>query len=73
MKIDYLNKKADVVYKKVVILVASAGGSGSFAISQEIIWLFIPFIFFSFGIILNYIELNSIKKDFDTLKGVYHE
>jgi len=32
-KIDLLSKKADVVYKKVIVLLAASGGSGSYAIS----------------------------------------
>ena len=64
-KIDFFNKKADIIYKKMIILLTSAGGSGSFAISQNIPWLFLPFMIFSFGIILNYMALNSIKQKFD--------
>jgi len=42
---EFLNKKADVVYKKLVLLLATTRGSGSLAISHEIYWLFVAFLF----------------------------
>jgi len=34
-KIDLVSKKADIIYKKMIILLAAVGGSGSYAIRQE--------------------------------------
>ena len=64
-KIDLLSKKADVVYKKVIVLLAASGGSGSYAISGTglaNIALYLLFGFFVVGIMVNYFELNTIKK-----------
>jgi len=69
-KIDLLSKKADVVYKKVIVLLAASGGSGSYAISGSgiaNIALYLLFGFFVVGIMVNYFELNTIKKQLDTI------
>lgn len=74
-KIDLLSKKADVVYKKVIVLLAASGGSGSYAISGSgvvNIALFVLFSFFIFGVIVNYFELNSIKKQLDNIDKENH-
>lgn len=69
-KIDLLSKKADVVYKKVIVLLAASGGSGSYAISGSGMAntaLFLLFGFFIVGVIVNYFELNDIKKQLDKI------
>jgi preprotein translocase subunit SecG len=62
---------ADITYKKTVILLATAGGSGSYAIRQDgflQIIMFFVFIFFGTGVIVNYLELNKNKKDLEEIK-----
>jgi len=69
-KLDLLSKKADVVYKKVIVLLAASGGSGSYAISGSglvNIALYLIFGFFIVGVMVNYFELNDIKKQFDNI------
>jgi len=69
-KLDLLSKKADVIYKKLIVLLAASGGSGSYAISGRgiaNIALYLPFGFFVVGVIINYFELNDIKKQFDKM------
>jgi preprotein translocase subunit SecG len=69
--IDLLSKKADIIYKKIIILIAASGGSGSYAISTDglaKVGLFLLFGFFITGIIINYFELNRVKKQFDKLE-----
>ena len=67
---DILGKKADILYKKVVILLASAGGSGAYAVrfSQDgsfilsvVLGLF--FIFSATGIGILYMKLDSLEKE----------
>jgi hypothetical protein len=55
--------------KKMVVLLAAVGGSGSYAIRQngflQVILLAI-FVFFIIGVIVNYLELN--KKDLEEIE-----
>ncbi len=69
-KVDILSKKADILYKKVVILLASAGGSGAYAVKflQDgsfvvgiVLSLF--FIFSSTGIGILYMKLDGLEKE----------
>jgi hypothetical protein len=66
-KADIISKEADIVYKKIFILMAIDGAIGGFGLSiftktLEIgILLLIPFLFLSFGIILAYLKLNSLE------------
>ena len=69
-KVDILGKKADILYKKVVILLASAGGSGAYAVkfAQDgsfilSIVLGIFFIFSATGIGILYMKLDSLEKE----------
>ena len=70
-RVDLVSKIADVIYKKMIVLLAAVGGSGSYAIRQDgvlqIVLLFI-FIFFIAGVMYNYFELNSIKKELEEIK-----
>ncbi len=71
-KIDLLSKMAEIIYKKMIILLAAVGGSGSYAITQHSIFqimLFVLFGFFSMGIVVNYFELNSIKKEMEDMRN----
>ena len=64
-RVELISKMADITYKKMVILLATVGGSGSYAIRQDgflqIILLAI-FVFFIIGVIVNYLELNRYKR-----------
>jgi uncharacterized membrane protein YraQ (UPF0718 family) len=71
-KVDLVSKIADVVYKKMIVLLATVGGSGSYAISQSgflQVAMFAIFIFFIVGVIYNYFELNGIKKELEEIKN----
>ena len=62
---DIIAKEADIVYKKIFILMAVNGAIGGFGLSifdkASVISLvlFIPFLFLSFGIVLAYLKLNK--------------
>ena len=69
-KTELIGKKADITYKKLVVLLASAGGSGSYAISNDGVFQILYFVIFSFfvvGIIINYLELNSLKEKLEEI------
>jgi len=71
-KIDLISKKADIIYKKMIILLAAVGGSGGYAIRQEG-WiqfsLFFVFGFFVLGVVVNYFELNKIKQELEEIEN----
>jgi hypothetical protein len=70
-RVELISKMADITYKKMVILLATVGGSGSYAIRQDgflQIIMFFVFIFFGTGVIVNYLELNKNKKDLEEIK-----
>ncbi|MDP2893752.1 MAG: hypothetical protein Q8N78_05225 [Sulfurimonas sp.] len=64
---DIIAKEADIVYKKLFVLMAVSGAIGGFGLSifdkAFIISfiLFIPFLFLSFGIVLAYLKLNKLE------------
>jgi nicotinamide riboside transporter PnuC len=66
-RIDKLSKAADIVNKKLIVLLAIAGGIGAYAvkfIEQNNIFgyaLGIIFIVVSVGVAYNYSELNRLK------------
>ncbi len=69
---DIVSKEADVVYKKSFLLLASAGGVGSYAIMQDGLFNYILFGLFGFlvlGIVINYFELNNLKKEIKEYKN----
>ncbi len=70
-RVDLISKMADITYKKMVVLLAAVGGSGSYAIRQngflQVILLAI-FVFFIIGVIVNYLELNKNKKDLEEIE-----
>jgi hypothetical protein len=68
-KVDMIAKKADIIYKKIVILLASAGGSGAYAIkfTQEssyflgsFLWLVLIFSILGLGTL--YYKINALEK-----------
>ena len=65
-KADIVSKEAEIVYKKSFLLLASAGGVGGYAISQNGLFSYILFGLFGFlvlGIVINYFELNNLKNE----------
>ena len=69
-KVDIIGKKADVIYKKVVILLASAGGSGAYAVkfAQEgyIVPSLLLSMFFAFctiGLGMLYMKIDGLEKE----------
>ena len=68
-RVDILAKKADLLYKKVVILLALSGGSGAYAVkfSQQgnfllsvVLGMF--FIFSATGVGMLYMKIDSLEK-----------
>jgi len=66
-KADIIAKEADIVYKKLFILMAISGAIGGFGLSifdkaffVSLLLLF-PFLFLSFGIVLAYLKLNKLE------------
>ena len=72
-KIDSLAKLIDVLYKKLIILLAISGGFGAYAIkfiaSSNIVgYLFlIAFLFVSIAIFLTYLKLNIYIKQLERI------
>lgn len=69
--VDIIAKEAEVVYKKSLLLLASSGGVGGYAITQSGVFAFILFGVFGFfllGIAINYFELNKLKKEIEECK-----
>jgi len=64
---DIIAKEADIVYKKIFILMAVSGAIGGFGLSifdkASVIGLalLLPFLFLSFGIVLAYLKLNKLE------------
>jgi len=75
-KADIIAKEADIIYKKIFVLMAVSGSIGGFGLSifeKEFfigIILLIPFLFFSFGIVLSYLKLNRLEI---LIKDLRHE
>ncbi|MFA5454661.1 MAG: hypothetical protein WC272_05000 [Sulfurimonas sp.] len=66
-KADIIAKEADVVYKKLFVLMAVSGAVGGFGLSIFdkafiiSLILLLPFLFLSFGIVLAYLKLNKLE------------
>ena len=64
---DIIAKEADIVYKKIFILMAVSGAIGGFGLfifdkaSVIGLALLLPFLFLSFGIVLAYLKLNKLE------------
>lgn len=73
---DIIAKEAEIVYKKIVVLLAINGVVGGFGLSvfdkSFIIglMLFVPFAIISFGIVLAYLKLNKLE---NLIKGLKDE
>jgi len=64
--------QADLIYKKLLVLLAMAGGSGAYVVKfyergEYVILSFflLAFIFATIGIGVNYFEINDLKKEID--------
>ena len=66
-KADIIAREADIVYKKLFVLMAVSGAIGGFGLSIfekafiVSMILFLPFLFLSFGIVLAYLKLNKLE------------
>ncbi|MDQ1338992.1 MAG: hypothetical protein QG567_141 [Campylobacterota bacterium] len=64
---DIIAKEADIVYKKLFVLMAVSGAVGGFGLSifdkafVISLILLLPFLFLSFGIVLAYLKLNKLE------------
>ena len=71
-KADIISKKSDIIYKKMVILLASAGALGSYGLNQfgvERYILMFLFGFFVVGLIFNYFSINKAKRQIEELEN----
>ena len=66
-KADIIAREADIVYKKLFVLMAVSGAIGGFGLSIfekafiVSMILLLPFLFLSFGIVLAYLKLNKLE------------
>ena len=70
-QVDIISKVADIIYKKMVVLLAAVASSGSYAIRQEGLLsagLFVVTGVFSLGLVINYFELNKMKQDLEEIE-----
>jgi hypothetical protein len=73
--IDFTVKIIDVLYKKLIVLIAIAGGFGAYAISflkQNSIYGYVfafVFIFVSISIFISYTKLNENIKELEKIKN----
>ena len=73
--VDMLSKNADVVYKKIIVLLATSGGSAAYAIKflQEDDKVFYGYLFstifilFAIGVFENFLRIKSIEKNIKEL------
>ncbi len=73
--VDMLSKNADVVYKKLIVFLASAGGSGAYAIkflqdsdlSLYGILFSIIFLLLALGILENFLRIKKIEKSIEEI------
>ncbi len=71
-KADIISKKGDIIYKKMVVLLASAGGVGGYGLSQSGFEKY--FLMGIFGVIVvalmfNYFSINKIKRQIEELEN----
>lgn len=74
-EIEILKFKSELIYKKLIVLLAVAGGSGAYAVRFYehngygiAIFFIMTFLVAGFGISINYQEINSIKHQLDEEK-----
>lgn len=70
--IEKLKLKSDLIYKKLIVLLALAGGSGAYIVKFYergeygiLIFFLIVFILAAIGISINYYEINRMKRELD--------
>jgi len=74
-KADIIAKEADIVYKKLFVLMAVTGAIGGFGLSifekafMISMILLLPFLFLSFGIVLAYLKLNKLEISIKDLRN----
>ncbi len=69
---DIIAKKSDIIYKKMVVLLASAGGLGGYGLNQSGFEKY--FLMSLFGIVVialmfNYFSINKTKKQIEELEN----
>ncbi len=76
-KADIISREADIVYKKMIPLLATAAGAGSYAIVflRDGFYILgflmlIVFVVMALGIVINYQELSSLK---NKIKELSHD
>ena len=69
---DIISKRADILYKKLIVLIAICGGLGSFALTLEFsLFRFLVsavFAFLAVGVVINYFWLNKADKKIKDLE-----
>jgi hypothetical protein len=72
MNIELLKLRSELIYKKLIVLLAISGGSGAYSVRfyekseyGMAIFFLIAFMISAIGISVNYQELNNIKKETD--------
>ncbi len=68
-KIEVLKLKSELIYKKLIVFLSVAGGSGAYAVrfyehgayAMEIFFI-VTFLIAALGITINFQEINSIKQ-----------
>ena len=67
-KIDLLVKRAELIYKKILVFLAIAGGSWIYGVKDEhvlpvfLLLILIVFSLSSFGVVLNLLKYGAIQK-----------
>jgi len=70
-----LSKNADVIYKKMIVLLATSGGSAAYAIKflqekDKVLYGYmfvIIFVLFAIGVFENFLRIKSIEQDIKEL------
>ncbi len=73
--VDMLSKNADVVYKKLIVFLASSSGSGVYAIkflqdtqmSLYGVFFSILFLLFTLGVLENFLRIKKIEKSIEEI------
>ena len=72
MDIELLKLKSELIYKKLIVLLAISGGSGAYAVRfyeyaeyGMALFFLVTFFVSALGVSINYQELNAIKKELD--------
>ncbi|ABB45227.1 hypothetical protein Suden_1953 [Sulfurimonas denitrificans DSM 1251] len=71
-KADIIAKKSDIIYKKMVVLLASAGAIGSYGLNQigfEKYFLMFLFGILVVGLMFNYFSINKAKRQIEELEN----